>query len=197
MDEVEPHKQLMSEAIAHEARAHRAALDGDAAASRAAFREAAATYRASWECASPKSFGRLVGMQKAAILAGDGLDEAEYVERVLADAEATSPTAAYAQAIAALRLGHDTKAAEWAGLMMDASPAFARAATGIIALATGDASAYRLAIAEIVDDFSVRESHLTGVAIADTALMLEALAAPRGLRLGIEGPLMPGLEPSA
>jgi hypothetical protein len=187
----------MTAAIALEARAHRAALDGDAPASRAAFREAAATYRASWECASPKSFGRLVGMQKAAILAGDGVAEAEYVERALAGKEATSPTAAYAQAIAALRLGHDTKAAEWAGMMMDASPAFARAATGIIALATGDASAYRLAVAEIVDDFSVREAHLTGVPIADTALMLEALAAPRGLRLGIEGPLMPSLEPSA
>jgi hypothetical protein len=197
MDEVEPHKELMTAAIAHEARAHRAALDGDAQTSRAAFREAAATYRASWECATPKSFGRLVGMQKAAILAGDGVEEAEYVERALAGKEATSPTAAYAQAIAALRLGHDAKAAEWAALMMDASPEFARAATGITALAVGDASAYRAAIAEIVDDFSVREAHLTGVPIADTALMLEALAAPRGLRLGIEGPLMPDLEASA
>jgi hypothetical protein len=196
MDEVEPHKELMSAAIAHEARAHRAALDGDVEASREAFRQAAATYRESWECASPKSFGRLVGMQKAAILAGGGTEEAEYVEAALAGKQATSPTAAYAQAIAALRLGQDDRAAEWAALMMDASPAFARAATGIIALATRDASAYRLAIAEIVDDFSVREAHLTGVPIADTALMLEALATPRGLRLGIEGPFMPRLEPT-
>lgn len=183
----------MTAAIACEARAHRAALAGDLEASREAFREAAATYRASWECASPKSFGRLVGMQKAAILAGGGVEEAEYVERALDGAEATSPTAAYAQAIAALRLGHDDRAVEWAALMFDASPAFARAATGLTALAVGDASAYRAAIGEIVDDFSVRESHLTGVPIADTALMLEMLAAPRGLRVGIEGPLMPGL----
>ncbi len=193
--EAEAHRELMATAIAREEDAHRAALAGELDASRAAFRAAAVAYRASWECASPKSFGRLVGMQKAAILAGDGAEEAEYVERALADAEASSPTAAYAQAIAALRLGHDARAVECAALMMDASPAFARAATAITALAVGDASAYRAAVSEIVDDFAGRDAHLTGVPIADTALMLEALAGARGLAAGLAGPLMPRLGP--
>jgi hypothetical protein len=193
--QVEAHRQLMETAIAREEVAHRAALAGDVEASRAAFRAAAAIYRASWEQASPTSFGRLVGMLKAAVLAGDAAEEAAYVEQTLADAEATSPTAAYAQAIAALVLGEDRRARKWAGLMRGPSPAFDRTATAITALADHDGPGYRAALEEIVGDFAVREAHLTGVPIADTALMLEALATPRGLRVGLEDPLMPRLDP--
>ena len=192
--ETEAHRELMTAAIAHEEIAHRAALAGELDASRTAFRDASATYRASWEAASPTSFGRLVGMQKAAILAGSGgVEEAGYVEQALAGGDARSPTAAYVQAIAALVLGNDTGAAKWAELMLGASPAFARTAAAINSLATGDAAAYAAALGEIVEDFTSRDAHLTGVPIADTALMLEALAAPRGLRIGLVGPLMPRL----
>jgi hypothetical protein len=193
--QAEAHRELMSAAIAHEGVAHRAALAGEREGSRNAWREAAASYRESWECASPTSFGRLVGMLKAATLAGDARAEAEYVEWALAGAEATSPTAAYAQAIAALVLGHDRRAEAWAGSMRGASPAFDRAASAIVALADADPAGYERALGAIVEDFATRESHLTGVPIADTALMLEALAAPRGLRVGRRGPLMPSLQP--
>jgi len=196
VEEIEPHRELMTAAIALEALAHQAAVDGDLDASRAAFLEAAATYTASWELASPKSFGRLVGMLKAGILAGRGIEEARYVEQALAGADATSPTAAYAQAIAALALADDRRAAEWAELMRSASPAFIRTATAITALATADAAAYRAVLEEIVDDFASRDAHLTGVPIADTALMLEILAGPRGLRADLAGPLLPRLHPS-
>ncbi len=192
----EPHRELMTAAIACEARAHRAAVDGDLDGSRAAFLEAAATYRASWELAGPKSYGRLVGMLKAAILAGRGIDEAHYVERTLAPTEATSPTAAYAQAIAALALDDDARAAEWAAPMRDASPAFVRTSAAIAALAAADAAAYRAALEEIVDDFAARDAHLTGIPIADTALMLEILAGRRGLRSDLDAPLLPRLHPS-
>ncbi|HEX3873632.1 MAG TPA: hypothetical protein VHW26_05775 [Solirubrobacteraceae bacterium] len=194
--EAEAHRELMTAAIATETVAHTAATAGDAAAARAAFREAAATYRASWELASPTSFGRLVGMLKAAILAGDGIDDARYVEAALAGGEARSPTAAYAQAVAALALADDGRAAEWAELMRSASPAFVRTATAITALASADADAYRTAVVEIVDDFAGRDAHLTGVPIADTALMLEVLAGPRRLCVDLDGPLLPRLLPS-
>jgi hypothetical protein len=195
--EAEAHRLLMTDAIACEAVAHRAALAGELDASRAAFAQAAATYRASWEQAPPTSFGRLVGMLKAAILAGGGIQEATYVRDTLADADARSPTASYAQAIAALALADDPKAAEWAELMRGASPAFVRTATAITALARADDAAYRASLAEIVDDFASREAHLTGVPIADTALMLDVLAGPRGLSGGIDGPLMPRLGDSS
>lgn len=186
----------MTVAIAREEVAHLAATTGDPDAAQNAFREAAATYRSSWELAGPTSFGRLVGMLKAAILAGGGIDEARYVERTLADANATSPTAAYAQAIAALALADDRRAGEWAELMRGASPAFVRTATAIAALAGPDPAAYQAVLAEIVEDFAARDAHLTGVPIADTALMLEVLAGPRGLQAGLDGPLMPRLHPS-
>jgi hypothetical protein len=194
VEAAEAQRELMTAAIAREGVAHRAALAGDPEASRTSFREAAETYRASWECASPTSFGRLVGMQKAAILAGGGTEEAAYVRRTLAEADATSPTAAYAQAIAALVVGDDRRAGEWAALMAAGSPAFQRAGAAIAGLASADQAAYRVAVEAIVEDFAGREAHLTGVPIADTALMLEALAERRGLRVGIAGPLMPRLD---
>ena len=51
----------------------------------------------------------------------------------------------------------------------------------IESLARGDRAGYRDAVTAIVRDFEGREEHLTGVAFADTAAMLEALAEPRGL----------------
>jgi hypothetical protein len=43
----------------------------------------------------------------------------------------------------------------------------------------------------IVEDFEGREAHLTGVPIADTALMLERLAERRGLAAHPESLLLP------
>jgi hypothetical protein len=45
--------------------------------------------------------------------------------------------------------------------------------------------------AAIVADFSARETHLTGVPIADTAAMLEAIARKRGTAADLSGPLLP------
>jgi hypothetical protein len=66
-----------------------------------------------------------------------------------------------------------------------------RGADAIAALADRDPEAYGAAIAAIVDDFAGREAHLTGVPIADTALMLERLAQPRGLACRLASPLLP------
>ena len=59
------------------------------------------------------------------------------------------------------------------------------------ALAAGDGDAYAHAIAAIEADFAAREEHLTGVAIADTAVMLELIAAERGLAAKLASPLVP------
>ena len=55
----------------------------------------------------------------------------------------------------------------------------------------GDTAAYRAAVDAIVADFAARSEHLTGVPIADTALMLERLAAERGMAAGVRSPLLP------
>jgi hypothetical protein len=174
------HRELLEQAIAVEARAHRALLDGDEDAALLALRGASALYRASWEAAPPGSYGRLIGMLKAAVIAGDAVAEATYARASLPD-DATSPPARYAAAIAALVLGDDDAAADAAAGMRAGSPAFGRAADAAAALAGRDLEAYRQALGAIVDDFESRDAHLTGVAIADTALMLERLAGERGI----------------
>jgi hypothetical protein len=51
-----------------------------------------------------------------------------------------------------------------------------------------------MALAAIVRDFEERTEHLTGVAIADTALMLSELARRRGMAVAIESPVLPALS---
>jgi hypothetical protein len=77
--------------------------------------------------------------------------------------------------------------------MREGGDAFARAAEALDALAARDRARYGAAVAAIVADFEGRDAHLTGVPIADTALMLEALAAPRGMTAKVDSPLMPAL----
>src|SRR5918999_1245737 len=179
------HAQLLGEAIEAERRAHRALLAGDDASEE--LRAAAALYRSSWEAAPPASYGRLIGMLKAAVLAGDAREEALYARGSLGDAAGSAP-ASYALAIAALVEGDDAAAAEG---MRGGSEAMVRAADAIAALAAGDEEEYGRAVRAIVEDFEGRDEHLTGVPIADTALMLERLAAARGMACGITSPLLP------
>jgi hypothetical protein len=88
-------------------------------------------------------------------------------------------------------MGDDGLAERAAAGMRGGSPPFLRAADAIAALVAGDAVGYAAAIAAIVEDFEGREQHLTGVPIADTALMLDRLAAQRGLASTVESPLLP------
>ena len=170
-------QELLAAALAAEAEAQRALLAGDAATASARFVDAAEQYRRSWEKASKSSFGRLVGMLKATILGGGDVHEAAgYARRQIADP--SSPTAWYVCGLAAA-IRHD------AGVMRNAAtgmrpggPAFQRAADVLAALAELDVAAAHEAIRAIHADFAARDHHLTGVVIADTALMFERLAPP-------------------
>lgn len=187
------HAELLRDAIASEGRAQRALLAGDLSAGRDALREASRLYRASWEAAPPASYGRLIGALKAAIIAGDGPAEATYVREQVPPG-ADSPPACYALAMAALVAQDDPGALVAAEGMRAGSPAFVRAAAAISALAAGDRDSYAAAIDAIVADFERRDEHLTGVRIADTAVMLERLAAGRGLACRPASPLVPAIE---
>ena len=189
---MERHRELMGAAIKQDGVGQRALLAGDEQTSRVAFAEAAALYRQSWEVAPPDSYGRLVGMLKSTVLAGEGEDEAaRYVLGELEDRGDESATAAYARTIAALIVGDDVQARECAGRMRAGSEAFVKTADAIAAIAANDHAAYTAEINAIVRDFETRSAHLTGVAIADTALMLQRLAARRGLSAGVESPVLP------
>src|SRR3954471_12389750 len=182
----------MLEAIEREGEGHRAALRGDAVGARVAYGRAVECYRSSWEAAPPEAYGRLIGMLKASVLAGAAREDAAYVRAAIGDeAAAGSPAAAYARAIAGLVAGDDEEAARHAAVMRQGSEPFQRAAAAIEAIAGDDAPAYREAVTAIVHDFEGRDEHLTGVAFADTAAMLEMLAAPRGLDTRPASALLP------
>jgi hypothetical protein len=121
-----------------------------------------------------------------AVLARDGMEETAH--RAISEAAgAEGPSAAYAAALAAVILGEDPAV----DAMLDAGGAFERTGRALRALGDGDRRAYRAALDEILADFARREAHLSGVAIADTALVLEHLAEPRGMAARPGGPLLP------
>jgi hypothetical protein len=189
------HRDLMLMAISAEGRAHAALLAGSRASAQAAYFEAVENYRASWRLAPPRSYGRLVGLLKAAVLGGAAQPAAREVREALRDdpdAEG-SPVAAYVLAVAALIVGDDEGVAPRADTMEQRGDAFARTAAALRALADGDRERYAEALAAIEADFASRTEHLTGVEIADTAVMLELLAAERGLDVRPNSPLIPAI----
>ena len=187
------HRELMLAAIAAEGEAHAALLAGDHGGARAAYARAVEGYRASWALAPPKSYGRLVGLLKAAVIGGGAHAAADEVRAALRDDPdaAGSPVASYVLAVSALIAGDDDAVAPLAEVMEPRGGAFERTAAALRALACRDADAYAAAIAAIEADFAAREEHLTGVAIADTAVMLELIAAERGLAAQLSSALVP------
>jgi hypothetical protein len=185
-----PHLDLLMAALVVESDAQRALLAGDRTTATAKFGEAAQGYRESFNCAPPHSYGRLVGMLKAAIIAGNPAEAARFARAALVEADAT-PTSGYASAIAALVVDDAEAARAGAALMSGGDARFGRAARAASALADGDPGRYAQACRDIVADFAARTDHLTGVAIADTAVMFEILAAERGMACHPASPLMP------
>ena len=174
----------LNAALAAEADAYRALLAGEDA--RPALVRARDAYLASHAETGPSSWGRLLGALKMAILAGDGAEA--IARRAAGEArEADSPASAYARALAQVTLGE----APDVDAMLAAGEPFARTGRALAALAAGHRPGYAAALAEIVADFEARDQHLSGVAIADTALVLERLAEPRGMAVRPSGPLIP------
>ena len=160
----------LNAALAAEAEAYRELLRGDDA--RPALLAARDAYLASHAESGTASWGRLVGALKMALLAGDGADPIAH--RALVEVgDADTPASAYLRALAQVTLGERPDVA---------------------ALGDGDGPAYAAALDEIVADFAARDQHLSGVAIADTALVLERLAEPRGIAVRPGGPLVPAIE---
>ncbi len=184
------HDELLAEAIAADGDGYRALYADRIADAHACFEAAAELYRASWEAAPPRSYGRLVAYVKSAALAGEPEDAATYVREILGGA-CDSPTSCYALAIAALIEDDDTTAARAAVAMTEGDAAFLRAAEALAALAARDRGGYARAVAAIVADFEGREQHLTGVAVADTALLMEALAGRRDMAVRPPSELLP------
>ena len=104
-----------------------------------------------------------------------------------------SPIGRYAAVLALLVLGRDEEAQTLAaGLRAEPETAFPGAvAEALAALAEADVGAYRDAVRQVLVSFEGREAYLEDIPGADTVIVLEALAARRGLAAELASPLHP------
>ena len=165
--------------------AHLMLGDKDAAAKR--IHDAADTYLASYADAPPGSWGRLIAMMKASILAEDWPAAGEPARKTLDEGalESATPIGAYAAALALLTLGRAEDARLPANTLRgrdDFPPAVADA---VATLAAEDTAGYAIAVEDVLESFEQRDEYLEDVPVADTVLVLKALAE----RLGIAAPL--------
>ena len=179
---------LQAAAVEADAAAQRCLLAGDPAGAGPYLRESEQRYRESWEAAPPGGYGRLVGMLKAAILRGDAAGAAASRSRRSGGPE--SPTAAYASRS---RAWPRRRRGRRGRRRADGRRRRSVRANGRRARGAGrrDEPAYAAALRAVVADFEARDLHLTGVPIADTALVLERLAEARGLAQRPASPLLP------
>jgi hypothetical protein len=170
-------------------------MQGGATEAAAWFARAAERYRESFADAPAASWGRPIGAVKARILAGDwpgAASEAEWTLSVGA-AQAESPIGRYAACLALLVLGRDAEARVLAdGLRTGADGAFPRAVGDALAtLAAEDPLGYVEAIERVLESFETREAYLEDIPVADTVIVLQALAGRRGMAAELSSRLLP------
>jgi hypothetical protein len=154
---------------------------------------AATRWRESWEHATETSWGRPIGAIKAELIAGRDDQAAAYARWALElpTATAESPIGRYAATLALLALERWDEAAGVAATLVgrdDFPPAVAEA---LAAVAAGDQGGYETAAAAVLDSFETREQYLEDVPVADTVIVLQALAARRNLAARLSSALLP------
>lgn len=155
---------------------------------------AADRYRESWPDAPPGSWGRPIGAMKSRLIAGDFEGAVENARWALeaGAAESESSIGRYAAALASLVRGEDSEAVRLAATLRDVD-SFPQAVADILAaVAAGDANGYDAASRLLLADFEARDEFLEDVPVADTVLVLQILAARRGLVVELDSPLLPG-----
>ena len=157
------------------------------------FARAAERYRGSFPEAPPASWGRPIGAVKARLLAGDW-------DGARADAEwaldidsrnADSPIGRYAASLALLVLGRDDEALVQAASIQGRDDFPADVADALAALALRDADAYEEAVRSVLRSFETRDEYLEDIPVADTVIVLQALAARRDLPIELHSTLLP------
>jgi len=157
------------------------------------FAAAADRYRESWTGAPPGSWGRPIGAIKARLLAGDDEGAAADARWALSlgAANGESPIGRYAATLAHSVLGdwHAARIhADWLLLRDDFPHAVAES---LAYVAVEDVVAYVEAIEAVLRSFEQRDEYLEDVPVADTVLVLQALAERRGMAATLESDLLP------
>jgi len=154
---------------------------------------AAERYRESFQDAPPGSWGRPIGALKALVLAGDwqGAEDAARWALEAGAAEAGSPIGLYAAALAELVLGRRTQAREHADWIRTHDDFPTDVGDALAFIAAGDVLGYELAVEAVLESFETRDAYLEDMPVADTVLVLQALAAREGIEAELSSPLLP------
>lgn len=157
------------------------------------FVRAAARYRESFADAPPDSWGRPIGAIKSLILAGDwpAAEEAAVWALEAGAAEAQSPIGRYAAALALLALGRDGEARPHADAIRTRDDFPGAVGDALAYLAAQDVLGYTEAVEAVLESFETRDEYLEDMPVADTVLVLQALAARRDLVATLTSPLLP------
>jgi hypothetical protein len=160
---------------------------------------AADRYGDSLADAPPGSWGRPIGTMKALMLADDwpAAEEAARGTLERGAAEAESPIGRYAGSLALLVLGRDADARSVAGSLSRDQDFPGDVADALATLAAADRFGYFHAVESVLESFERRDEYLEDIPVADTVLVLQALAARRGLAGELTSALLPSREPSA
>ena len=157
------------------------------------FHRAADRYRESFAEAPPGSWGRPIGAVKSLVLAGDwpaAEDAARWaLEAGVRDAE--GPIGRYAAALALLVLGDDVEARVHADAVRTRDDLPEAVGDALAYLAAQDVVGYAEAVEQVLESFETREEYLEDLPVADTVLVLQALARRRGIAAELTSPLLP------
>jgi hypothetical protein len=157
------------------------------------FARAVERYRESFELAPPGSWGRPIAILKARLLAGDwGGAEADSrwtLEQGAADAE--SPIGRYAATLALLVLGRYSEARVLADGLRTHDDFPAPVGDALAFIAAEDPVGYVEAVEDVLESFEKREDYLEDLPVADTVIVLQALAARRDMAAELSSPLLP------
>jgi hypothetical protein len=157
------------------------------------FARAADRYRESFPDAPVGSWGRPIGAVKARVLAGD--DEGAAVDARWAldagSAASESPIGRYAACLALLVLERDAEAVTLAASLSGRDDFPGDVAAALAALAERSRERYGPAVTSVLRSFETRDEYLEDLPVADTVIVLQSLAARRGLGVTLDSTLLP------
>jgi hypothetical protein len=162
------------------------------------FHRAAERYRQSFADAPPGSWGRPIGAIKALVLAGDW-PAAEQAARWALEAgapQAETPIGLYTAALAELVLRRRPQARKHADAIRTRADFPNDVGDALAFIAAQDILGYQVAVEAVLESFEAREEYLEEIPVADTVLVLQALADRDGLAADLSSPLLPPAAPA-
>src|SRR5262249_53267437 len=166
---------------------------GDADDARNWLELAAERWRESYGQAPAGSWGRPIGAIKAHVLAGDWDAAGRDSEWALAEGAASSesPIGKYAACLALLVIGRWRDARVLADDLRTHDGFPTDVADAMVFIAAEDVAGYAVAIDSVLESFETRSDYLEDIPVADTVLVLQAIARRRDMEVELSSPLLP------